>query len=124
MAGLVDAWVEVPDGSPFPVDNLPYGVFSRDGERPRVGAAIGAHVLDLAPLLDEPVFAQPSLNQFMAQGRPVWQRTRARLTELLTGRGQRRMVESHLVPAAEVTLHLPIEVADYVDFYSSLHHAL
>ena len=123
------SWIEVPPGSPFPATNLPYGVFSHDGEAPRVGVALGDDVLDLAPLaaaegLDGGhVFESPSLNPFMALGRPAWSAVRSWLVELLTHEGYRELVESHLVPANEVELHLPFEVADYVDFYSSQHHA-
>ena len=119
-----DSWLEVSSGSPFPVENLPYGVFSPPGRAvPRVGVAVGAHVLDLGGLLDDPVFARPSLNAFMARGREFWRATRARLLDLLTGPAHRDRVTRHLVPLTDVTLSLPIEVADYVDFYSSLHHA-
>ena len=125
----MSSWYAVPDGSPFPVENLPYGVFSTADEPPRVGVALGDEVVDLAPLaaaegLDGGhVFEAPSLNPFMALGRPAWTAVRSWLTELLTHDGYRDLVESHLVPAADVTMHLPFEVADYVDFYSSRHHA-
>ena len=122
-------WLDVPADSPFPVQNLPYGVFSPPDEQPRVGVAVGDHVLDLAPLaaaegLDGGhVFEAASLNPFMALGRPAWTAVRSWLTELLTHDGYRDLVESHLEPLDEVALHLPFEVADYVDFYSSEHHA-
>ncbi|MEO6156585.1 MAG: fumarylacetoacetase, partial [Ilumatobacteraceae bacterium] len=117
-------WVTVPAGSDFPVQNLPYGVFS-DGDRARrrVGVAIGDSVLDLAATLDDAVFDRPSLNAFMAQGRGRWTDVRRRITDLLTDDRHRPMVEPHLVPRSEVHLHLPFEVADYVDFYSSQYHA-
>ena len=118
-------WVPLPDDCDFPVQNLPYGVFSRAGEQPRVGVAIGASVLDVSRL-DVPYaadFAAPVLNPFMARGRAAWQAVRAALTELLTDEAHRPQVEPHLVPLSEVTLHLPFEVADYVDFYASEHHA-
>ncbi|KWX03408.1 fumarylacetoacetase [Carbonactinospora thermoautotrophica] len=132
---MSDTWVDVPDGSHFPIHNLPYGVFSRPGERPRVGVAIGDFVLDLAGvsaagLLDAPDrggvrdwFACDALNAFMAAGPRAWRATRERLTELLTDSAYADRVRSHLTPRAEVTLHLPWRVADYVDFYSSQHHA-
>ena len=122
-------WTEVPDGSPFPATNLPYGVFSHGGELPRVGVALGDQVDDLAPLaaaegLDGGhVFEAPTLNPFLAMGRPAWAAVRSWLVELLEHEGYRDLVESHLVPQDEVQLHLPFEVADYVDFYSSEHHA-
>ncbi len=125
----MSTWTAVPEGSPFPATNLPYGVFSYDGEAPRVGVALGADVLDLAPLaaaegLDGGhVFESPSLNPFLAMGRPAWSAVRSWLVELLEHEGYRELVESHLLPQSQVTLQLPFEVADYVDFYSSLHHA-
>ena len=118
--------VDVPDGSDFPVENLPYGVFSTGStgtDRPRIGVAIGDQVLDLAPVLDDPAFAEPALNPFLAQGRPRWREVRARITELLTEERHRSAVEPHLVPRAGVTLHLPFEVSDYVDYYASEDHA-
>jgi len=117
------SWVPVPDGSDFPVQNLPYGVFSAAGAGPRVGVAIGDHVLDLAPLLHDEAFAAPSLNPFMARGRAAWTATRQRLLDLLTAEAHRSRVEPHLLSRHEVRLHLPFEVADYVDFYASEHHA-
>lgn len=117
-------WVEVPEGSDFPVENLPYGAFSATaGDSPRIGVAIGDHVLDLAAVLDDDVFAEPVLNGFLAQGRPRWQRVRERITELLTGERHRAAVEPHLIPRSSVALHLPFEAADYVDFYASQEHA-
>ncbi|MEU5876684.1 fumarylacetoacetase [Spirillospora sp. NPDC047279] len=123
------SWVEVNDDDGFGVDNLPYGVFSRPGELPRVGVAIGAHVLDLAGLSaaglvdDRRWFAAGSLNGFMIAGRAAWQANRARLIELLTDERHRASVEPHLIPLTDVELLRPIEVADFVDFYSSLDHA-
>jgi fumarylacetoacetase len=120
------SWVPVPKGSGFPVGNLPYGVFSRLDEpasRRRVGVAIGDHVLDCAGALGDEVFVAPSLNPFMALGRESWRSARGRLIELLTDERQRPDVEPHLVPRGEVRLHLPIEVADYADFYASEQHA-
>jgi fumarylacetoacetase len=123
------SWLDLPRDSPFPVQNLPYGVFAPADEQPRVGVAVGDHVLDLAPLaaaegLDGGhVFESASLNPFMALGRPAWTAVRSWLIELLTHDGYRDLVESHLIRRDEVTLHLPFEVADYVDFYSSEDHA-
>lgn len=125
----MSTWYDAPPDSPFPATNLPYGVFTYDGEAPRVGVALGDHVIDLAPLaaaegLDGGhVFESPTLNPFLALGRPAWTAVRSWLAELLTHEGYRELVESHLLPQGEVTLQLPFDVADYVDFYSSQHHA-
>ena len=115
-------WPELPPDSLFGVANLPYGVFEAGG-RPRVGVRVGDSVLDLAAVLDDPAFAGPSLNAFMAQGRARWRDVRARITDLLTGERHRAQVEQALHPLESVRLHLPFEVGDYVDFYASEHHA-
>jgi fumarylacetoacetase len=116
-------WVEVADGSPFPIANLPYGVFAPADGRPRVGIAIGDHVLDLASAIDDEVFAARSLNGFMAEGPRRWREVRDRVTGLLTDERHRAVVEPALFPLARVELTLPFEVADYVDFYASIDHA-
>jgi fumarylacetoacetase len=119
-------------GSPFGLDNLPYGVFTPAASAPassaparpgpRAGVRIGDSVADLAALLGDEVFAAPSLNPFLAQGPRRWAQARADI--------QRRLappwggdVAKAVHPLAEVTVHLPVEVADYVDFYASEHHA-
>jgi len=125
----MNTWVEGAAGSLFDVDNLPYGVFSLPGEEPRVGARIGEHVLDLAPvaaaeMLDvHHVFEEASLNPLMAEGPQVAASIRQWITGLLVDETERDLVEPHLLPLGEVELHLPVEVADYVDFYCSLEHA-
>ena len=129
MTAATTSWVGVPEGSHFPVQNLPYGVFGRPGQAPRVGVAIGEHVLDLAGLAKAGLlagrgwFAAPTLNAFMAAGPAAWQAARARITELLADDRHRGQVEPHLARQAAVELRLPFEVADYVDFYSSRDHA-
>ena len=125
----MSTWVDGAAGSLFDVDNLPYGVFSRSGEAPRVGVRIGDRVLDLSrvaapePLDVQHLLERPSLNAFMAEGRTVHAAVRRWVTGLLTDESRRVLAEPHLVPLAEVTLHLPIQVGDYVDFYASLDHA-
>ena len=103
--------------------NLPFGVFSAGDRPPRVGVRIGDSVLDLLPALGEEVFAEPSLNAFLAQGRARWSDVRARITELLTEPRHRATVEPALHPLSGVRLHRPFEVGDYVDFYASENHA-
>ncbi|CNE04940.1 Putative fumarylacetoacetase [Mycobacterium tuberculosis] len=123
------SWVDVDDDAGFGIENLPYGVFARPGELPRVGVAIGDRVLDLAAMSaaglveDRHYFASGSLNAFMVAGRPAWRANRERVTELLTDESYRARVEPHLIPVAEVELLRPFEVADYVDFYSNEYHA-
>ena len=113
-------------GCDFPVQNLPYGVFSRPGRAPCCGVAIGDMILDLAAceargLVDAGgAFAQPRLNDFMAQGRVAWARMRARLSALLAEGGAGDLP---LVAMADAALHLPLEVREFTDFYASKHHA-
>jgi fumarylacetoacetase len=109
----------VPDDDLFGRHNLPYGVYSVPGRQPRVATRLGEHVLDLATLLDDPVFAAPSLNPFMAQGHSRWVEVRSRLAEAVAG----DVPDDAVHALGDVTLHLPVEVADYVDFYASEHHA-
>ncbi len=111
--------VEIPEGSLFGLDNLPYGVFSVGGDAPRVGVRLGDDVVDLAALLDDEVFAASALNPFLARGPARWAEVRARLTDLLAG----DVPDAARHPVSGVALHLPFEVADYVDFYASEHHA-
>jgi fumarylacetoacetase len=110
----------------FGAANLPYGVFRPPGGEPRVGVRYGDGVLDLAALaaeglLDDPAgaFAQPTLNAFMAQGPSAWSAARGRLRRLVSGVD----AEPRLTPLDDVELLLPFAVADYVDFWSSIHHA-
>ena len=131
------SFISVDPASDFPIQNLPYGVFSaKDGLAPRVGVAIGDYVLDLWQLAQdcridvvEPgVFAASTLNPFMTLGPKVWSRTRARISELLRHdspelRDNPELRERALVPMADVKLHLPIAVSGYTDFYSSKEHA-
>ena len=123
------SWVEGASGSLYDVDNLPYGVFSHDDEEPRVGVRIGDLVLDLAPVAAGEMlevahaFEATDLNPLMAMGKPAWSSVRRWVTSLLTDEAERPLVEPMLVPVDEVTMHLPVTVADYVDFYCSLDHA-
>ncbi|GAA2815217.1 fumarylacetoacetase [Kribbella solani] len=123
------SWIDIPDGSPFGPENLPLGVFRYGDEEPRVGAAIGDQVIDLAPvasaqMLDgAQLFAEPTLNAFLALGRPAWSATREWLLDLVRNENDRDTVEPHLIPQSAVSMQLPFEVADYVDFYASEQHA-
>ncbi len=129
-------WLDIEADHPFGIQTLAYGVFSRaaDPDARRVGVRVGDHVLDVSAVAalggdpgDGPAlaaaWASPSLNAFLALGRPAWATARTWLTEVLTDEVHRAAVEPHLIPLEEVVLHLPVEVADYVDFYASEDHA-
>ena len=123
-------WVDGAAGGHYDVDNLPYAVFATTGdETARVGVRVGDLVVDVAPLAAAggvahgSVFAAASLTPLMALGREAWSSLRAWLVELLTDPRLRASVEPRLLPVDDVRLLLPFPVADYVDFYCSVHHA-
>lgn len=130
------SWVEGADGSDFPIQNLPYGVFSREGAERHVGVAIGEAILDLTVLEEAglvapspgPVFDRGVLNPFMALPRERWTETRRAVASLLdadvaTLRDDAGLRARALVPMREARLHLPVFVRSFTDFYSSKHHA-
>ncbi|MET0837998.1 MAG: fumarylacetoacetase [Marmoricola sp.] len=103
------------DGEGFGLDHLPYGVYSVDGGAPRVGVRLRDTVVDAERLTGRRELGRPGLNAFMALGPRVWREVREQLTE--------RVEDAEAVPLSGVALHLPFEVADYVDFYASEQHA-
>ena len=123
------SWVDTAQGSDFPIQNLPLGIFSVGERRRHSCVAIGDYVLDLtgiADLLDEDWredLSQPVLNAWLARGRRAQDRLRERLTELLSDERYRDDVEPELVGQTEVRMHMPCVVGDYTDFYVGIHHA-
>jgi len=131
---LIKSWVSSANQTDtlFPLNNLPYGVFSIGGDDARCGVAIGDKILDIRSLekagtiapAQSAVFAEPSWNAFMALGRVAWAELRTQLTALLEqGSSAQNQVEPHLVNAADAQMHMPIKVAEYTDFYAGKHHA-
>ncbi len=134
-AGL-NSWVQVSAESDFPIQNLPFGVFAREGCIPRIGVAIGDMVLDCRAVAqrgfcedccEAELLEASSLNPLLAAGRSVWAALRARFSELLRVDGDPRLRESgaehFLIGRDAVEMRLPVEIGDYVDFYSSIEHA-
>jgi fumarylacetoacetase len=140
----LSSFLDVPADHPFPIQNLPYGVFrppSTGGSEaaPRVGVAIGDSVLDLAVLEDEGAFDHPALadarpfseetlNAFMALDHEAWTAARERIQHLLRAdtpalRDDPDLRERALHDRARVVMEMPVDVGDYTDFYSSEHHA-
>ncbi|WP_136797222.1 fumarylacetoacetase [Desulfosediminicola ganghwensis] len=128
------SFVDYDQHSHFPIQNLPYGVFSHDGTA-RIGARIGELVLDLALLETEGFFVplprlfnRNSLNLFFAAGPSAWSQVRTIISRLLneqepTLRDNHQLRSSALLPVKDVTMHLPAIIGDYTDFYSSREHA-
>ncbi|MGI8793342.1 MAG: fumarylacetoacetase [Acidimicrobiales bacterium] len=128
------SWVTGADGSGFPIQSLPYGVFSTTAASARPGVAIGESILDLRAAAEAGLFeghlsaaaatfSAGTLNGLIERPPADWAALRARLVEVLQDDANRADVELLLVDRADATLQLPFEVADYVDFYSSLEHA-
>jgi fumarylacetoacetase len=124
------SWVDSANGhGEFPIQNLPWGVFSRAGEEPRAGIAIGDRILDLPAIAglippdSAATLAAGRLNAMLALPPPSRSALRRALSALLSGEARRAAVEPHLYPASECTLHLPAVIGDYTDFYASIHHA-
>lgn len=131
---LLNSWVESANSADtqFPLNNLPYGVFTTNMLEPRCGVAIGDMIFDmlaaeeagLIELADDPVFDVPYWNDVMELGPEAWGALRARLQELLaTGAAEQAAVAPHLVPMSDARMELPIVVAEFTDFYSGRHHA-
>ena len=134
------SFVAVSPDSHFPIQNLPFGVFSPlAGGAPRIGVAIGDQVLDLGSLetrgvfrdvpgFDLPVFTQPALNAFLALGQPAWRRVREIISNLLnvetpTLRDDQGLRHEVLISQTDTRMYLPAMIGDYTDFYSSRDHA-
>lgn len=104
-----------------------YGIFSYQNESPRVGIRHGDRVVDLSVLaelgvfdFDSSVFYEPFLNEFMALGRAVHKRARQQVQSWLEGNADH---PEAFLSVDEVTMHLPVRIGDYTDFYSSIEHA-
>tara|TARA_R110002049_G_scaffold44333_3_gene129782 strand:+ start:16890 stop:18143 length:1254 start_codon:yes stop_codon:yes gene_type:complete len=131
---LMTSWVESANAATtdFPLNNLPYGVFSTNSLEPRCGVAIGDMILDMVAMEEEdlillhfePVFDVPYWNDVMDLGPDAWATLRARLIELLGATSpDQAKVAPHLIPMADVRLHMPMVVSEYTDFYAGRHHA-
>ena len=132
-------WLPIPPDSDFTIHNLPYGIFTTpDRLIPRVGVAIGDQILDLLFAANSGIFnailpeaalrealAKPCLNDFIRLGRPVWRQVHQVLQAELTNPDSRLcgLAQHALTPQAGATMHLPVQIGDYTDFYSSIDHA-
>ena len=132
----LESWLAVAPKSDFPIQNLPFGLFAVAGGAPAIGVAIGDEILDLRALAEagfvddlceRDLLSASILNPLLAAGRSVWSPLRARLQDLLRAGGDDRLrsagAEHFLVRRDAVEMQVPMEIGDYVDFYSSLEHA-
>ena len=132
------SWVNVPAGSDFPIQNLPFGVFRTSSLSARVGVRIGEHVLDLKTLhvlgyldnlaFDASDFDTDALNHLMAKGKQATRELRNRISYLLDTANDELQKNTHhaeqvLIPNKSVIMLMPVKIGDYTDFYSSREHA-
>ena len=135
------SFIDIATDSDFSIHNLPYGIFSdakdaAGNNNRRAGVAIGEHVLDLSVLeaegllilADGPYFDQPTLNAFIDSGRENWTKARTAIQMLLSAdndtlRDNADLQQKALFKQADVTMHLPVQVPGFTDFYSSKEHA-
>ena len=132
------SWVEVPSGSDFPIQNLPFGIFKTNQLSKRVGVRIGDHVLDLKTLFvlgylenlpfELADFDNEFLNSLMKKGKKGTRDLRNRLSKLLSSdledlQKNTHHVEQVLIPVNQVEMCMPVQIGDYTDFYSSKEHA-
>lgn len=135
------SFIKVTENSHFPIQNLPYGIFTpAKEENPRVGVAIGEYVLDLS-IIEEAgyfkqivdiqgknVFHQDTLNEFMELGKEVWKKVRKVLQHVLDEtvsdlRDDKELRNKAFHAQEDVEMHLPVDIGDYTDFYASKEHA-
>jgi fumarylacetoacetase len=131
------SWVDVPKGSDFPIQNLPFGIFRT--ENARAGVALGDFVIDLALLhhlgffkhlgLPHETFSKSTLNDFFSLGKSTISAVRNRLSELLSDdcdelKSKTDVLANILIPRKTVQMQMPVSVSNYTDFYSSEEHAI
>lgn len=133
------SWIQVPENSDFPIQNLPFGVFMAEDDHVTIGSRIGDTAIDLSALhqlgyfdgitLPDDVFLQDTLNDFITLGRPICRQVRNRLAEIFDRENpllqeQEEYKEIILYPVEQVQMLMPVFVQDYTDFYSSREHAV
>jgi fumarylacetoacetase len=119
------SWVESANapGCDFPIQNLPFGIFKRRGQREpaRGGVAIGDQILDLAAL---GLRTGPTLNGLAAMGRRASRKLRRELSRALSQKSRQiKRLQRYLVPMKQAALFLPVSIGDYSDFFTGIHHA-
>lgn len=135
------SWIPVDEDSDFSLQNLPYGIFSTSSLDERIGVAIGNYILDLKVLANAGIFSSldfdtislhdSKLNRYAALGRKAHRQVRELLQRLLSAktsqggvlRDNSSLRARALVPMGEATLHLPLTIGDYTDFFVVPYHA-
>jgi fumarylacetoacetase len=122
------------DATPFPIQNLPLGIFEDDSHGPRAGVAIGDRIVDLSHLFEKgllpdvvelaPACSESTLDSLMARGRAAAVALRRAVSRLLVEDAARQGETAQaLVPMEAVRMRLPASIGDFTDFFTSIHHA-
>lgn len=128
---LLKSWISVPDGSDFPIQNIPFGIASIDNKNVAV-SRIGNTVINLSKLfeldvfegiLNDNLFNSDFLNSFLKENKETWRAVRNQISIVFQDERNKSKVESSLSDINEVTMQMPVKVGDYTDFYSSRQHA-
>ena len=133
----LSSWISVPEGSDFPIQNLPFGVVKLNGSVPCVATRIGDTVIDIAQLFDmgqlhvdgftASDFQQEFLNPMMKKGKEATRNLRQALSDLFSSENQAAIknegIRNALIPLSDVEMCMPVQIGDYTDFYSSKEHA-
>ena len=123
--------INIPENSDFSIHNIPFGIFSTKDRSPRVGVAVGEHILDLAAVAELDVFdfntavlEKDTLNDFISLGKEITKRVRKKIQYWLKDEDSVLAGKPELfVKQSEAQMHMPVSVGDYTDFYSSIEHA-
>ena len=134
----IKSWIEVKQGSDFPIQNLPFGIFKAQGKSPRVASIIGDFIIDIAELnnngllgnisIPKEILENSALNDLMALGKHISRDLRNALSDLFNAenailRDNAALRNKVLYKISDVELLLPVKIGDYTDFYSSIEHA-
>ena len=132
------SWITVDKDSDFPIQNIPFGIYSKGDGKKRVATIIGEQIIDLYELAvlghfngiveQASVFVNDFINEFMALGKPVTRQIRDKVSEIFRSENDQLSKDESfknkvLSNVSDVTLHLPVKIGDYTDFYSSREHA-
>ncbi|HPQ22293.1 MAG TPA: fumarylacetoacetase [Saprospiraceae bacterium] len=129
----MNTWMDIPSGSDFSIYNIPFGIYSKNGEK-RIGSRIGDMVIDLESCvklnifpgveLPDRIWRTGYLNEFIELGKATTRAVRSKIQEALCDENSMLKKASHVfIPISEVEMHLPVRIGDYTDFYSSIEHA-
>ena len=128
------SWLKVSSKSDFSIYNLPFGIFSTNKKNKRIGIAIGDHVIDLHACnsldlfkdlnIESHVFKNIFLNNFIELGKEITSKVREIIqSELANDNSLIKHNSNCIIPIDSVEMHLPVNIGDYTDFYSSIEHA-